>query len=127
MHPLQRCNPASCPRSTSRLHPHLRWSRAGAAFERAVLQNRKFVIQYAPPNQASPSDRQIIEAWDHEATSGRDNYVRVVEPYYLFPFGHRCSLITITERKIKEPDNPQARLYQRKFITIRPSQIFEAR
>ncbi len=59
-----------------------------------------------------------IEAWDHEATSGRDQYVRVVEPYYLFPFGHRCSLVTITERKIKDPVGPQARLYQRKFITI---------
>ncbi len=59
-----------------------------------------------------------IEAWDHEATSGRDQYVRVVEPYYLFPFGHRASLITITERKIKDQLGPQARLYQRKFITI---------
>ena len=59
-----------------------------------------------------------IEAWDHEATSGRDQYVRVVEPYYLFPFGHRCSLVTITERKTKEQVGPQSRLYQRKFITI---------
>jgi len=59
-----------------------------------------------------------IEAWDHEAASGRDNYVRVVEPYYLFPFGHRCSLVTITERKIKKPVSPEARLFQRKFITI---------
>jgi hypothetical protein len=60
-----------------------------------------------------------LSAWDHEATSGRDNYVRVVVPYYLFPFGHKASLITITERKIKEVSNPQARLYQRKFITLR--------
>jgi hypothetical protein len=58
-------------------------------------------------------------AWDHEAASGRDNYVRVVVPYYLFPFGHKASLITITERKIKDVSNPQARLYQRKFIALR--------
>ena len=69
-----------------------------------------------------------IEAWDHEATSGRDQYVRVVEPYYLFPFGHRASLITITERKIKDQLGPQARLYQRKFITIaEPVRGFEDR
>jgi len=59
-----------------------------------------------------------LVAWDHEATGGRDQYVRVVEPYYLFPFGHRCSLVTITERKIKKSTDPQARLYQRMFITI---------
>ncbi|MGB7981228.1 MAG: hypothetical protein WCF36_10625 [Candidatus Nanopelagicales bacterium] len=59
-----------------------------------------------------------IEAWDHEATSGRDQYVRVVEPYYLFPFGHRANLTTITERKITDEVDPQARLYQRKFLTI---------
>ncbi len=69
-----------------------------------------------------------IEAWDHEATSGRDQYVRVVEPYYLFPFGHRASLVTITERKIKDPVGPQARLYQRKFITIaEPVRAFDDR
>lgn len=61
----------------------------------------------------------IITAWDHEATVGRDHYVRVVEPYYLFPFGHQASLVTITERKIKSVTDPQAYLYQRKFITLR--------
>lgn len=61
----------------------------------------------------------IITAWDHESTVGRDHYVRVVEPYYLFPFGHKASLVTITERKIKSVSNPQAYLYQRKFITLR--------
>jgi hypothetical protein len=59
-----------------------------------------------------------IEAWDHEATVGRDQYVRVTKPYSLFPFGHRCLLVTITERKTKEQNNPQARLYQRKFVSI---------
>jgi hypothetical protein len=59
-----------------------------------------------------------IEAWDHEATVGRDHYVRVTKPYSLFPFGHRCLLVTITERKTKEQINPQARLYQRKFLSI---------
>ncbi len=61
----------------------------------------------------------VLIAWDHEATSGRDNYVRVVEPYYLFPFGHLANLVTITERKIIDVADPQARLYQRKFLTLR--------
>ena len=61
----------------------------------------------------------VLLAWDHEAAAGRDNYVRVVEPYYLFPFGHLANLVTITERKIIDVTNPQARLYQRKFLTLR--------
>jgi hypothetical protein len=67
-------------------------------------------------------------SWDHEATSGRDNYVRVMYPYYLFPFGHRATLVKITERKIKEVSDPQARLYQRLFITLRePVRTFDDR
>jgi hypothetical protein len=71
---------------------------------------------------------ESVVAWDHEATVGRDNFVRVVKPYYLFPFGHRCQLITITERKIKETTNPQARLFQRKFIAVQqPVRTFDDR
>ncbi|MCB0907878.1 MAG: hypothetical protein KDB63_12260 [Nocardioidaceae bacterium] len=62
---------------------------------------------------------KIITAWDHEAASGRDYYVRVVEPYYFYPTGHRANLVTITERKVTTATNPQARLYQRKFLTLR--------
>jgi hypothetical protein len=67
-----------------------------------------------------------IESWDHEATSGRDNFVRVVRPFYFFPFGHRCSLIMISERKIKEVGNPQARLYKRFFLsTSQPVRTYD--
>lgn len=63
-----------------------------------------------------------IESWDHVAPMGRDQFVRVVYPGYLFPFGHRASLVKVTERKIKDPPAdrhaPQARLYQRKFIVV---------
>ena len=37
---------------------------------------------------------------------GRDGYVRVVYPGFLFPFGHRCFLVKITEREIKHRDDP---------------------
>ena len=62
-----------------------------------------------------------ILAWDHIAPMGRDQFVRVVYPGYLFPFGHRCALVKITERKILaevDPTQPQARLYQRKFLVV---------
>ncbi len=67
--------------------------------------------QYAP----SPA----IESWDHIAPMGRDQYVKVEYPGYLFPFGHRCSLIKVTERRIDDTSGPVAWLYQRKFIVVR--------
>lgn len=71
---------------------------------------------------------QTIEAWDHEAPMGRDQYVRVVYPGYLFPFGHRCALVKVTERKILESSDPQANLYQRKFLVVsQPVRTFDDR
>lgn len=43
-----------------------------------------------------------IEEWRHRGTMGRDHYVRVVYKGYLFPFGHRASLVKITERKFHQ-------------------------
>jgi len=71
---------------------------------------------------------QSILAWDHEAQFGRDQYVRVVYPGYFFPFGHRCALIKVTERKIEAATNPQAHLLQRKFIVVgQPVRTFDDR
>ncbi|MGH9222305.1 MAG: hypothetical protein ACRD2W_00535 [Acidimicrobiales bacterium] len=69
-----------------------------------------------------------IESWDHEAPMGRDQFVQVVYPGYLFPFGFRASLVKVTERKILEPNNPKAYLYQRKFIVVgQPVRAFDDR
>jgi hypothetical protein len=81
------------------------------------LQGRWDILPYAQAGEES------ILAWDHIAPMGRDQFVRVVYPGYLFPFGHRCALVKITERKIiadinVDPAQPQARLYQRKFLII---------
>jgi hypothetical protein len=70
------------------------------------------------PYTSPPHQLQGILAWDHEAPMGRDQYVRVVEPGYFFPIGHRAALVTITERKMPDPANPQAYLFQRKFIEV---------
>jgi hypothetical protein len=46
------------------------------------------------PNDASTT----LAAWRHDVTLGRDRYVRTVELGFLFPFGLRASLETITQR-----------------------------
>jgi hypothetical protein len=43
-----------------------------------------------------------ISQWRHRGTQGRDHYVRVVYEGFLFPFGHRASLVKITERKFED-------------------------
>ena len=69
---------------------------------------------WEPPNPLT------IEEWRQRGTMGRDHYVRVVYKGYLFPFGHRASLVKITERKFHNnlPGNP-AYLRQRMFIIVR--------
>ena len=59
-----------------------------------------------------------ILAWDHIAPMGRDQYVRVEYPGYLYPFGHRATLVKLTERKMKKASPSIASLYQRKFLEI---------
>ena len=70
---------------------------------------------------SNPPAGYNLEAWRHRAAMGRDQYVRVVEKGYLMPFGHRASLVTITERKfVAHPDGGvAAALLQRKFLLIR--------
>ena len=42
-----------------------------------------------------------VQEWRHQATLGRDHYVRVVYAGFLWPFGHAASLIKVTERKFE--------------------------
>jgi hypothetical protein len=66
-----------------------------------------------------------LSEWTHIATMGRDHYVRIVYEGHLYPFGHRASLIKVTERKIRDvpmPDGsttPLAYLVQHLFIVVR--------
>jgi hypothetical protein len=67
-----------------------------------------------------------VEEWVHRATMARDHYVKVVYRGFLFPFGHRVSLVKVSERKFhngkataeQEPGNP-AYLRQRYYLIIR--------
>jgi len=73
-----------------------------------------------------------VEQWIHRASMARDHYVRVVYRGFLFPFGHRVSLVKVSERKFHngakdENGNPTienvsgntAYLRQRLFIIVR--------
>jgi len=66
----------------------------------------------------SESTIRSILAWDHVAPLGRDQYVRVVYPGYLYPWGHQAALVKVTERKMKDAAPSVAGLYQRKFLVI---------
>ncbi|HEY0519145.1 MAG TPA: hypothetical protein VGC84_06595 [Ilumatobacteraceae bacterium] len=66
-----------------------------------------------------------IVDYRHQSFMGRDGYVRVAYPGILFPFGHRCFLVKITEREIKHRDAPVAYLWQRWFIILRqPTRMY---
>jgi hypothetical protein len=71
-----------------------------------------------PYSEADPA-MSSIESWDHIAPMGRDQFVKVVYPGYLWPFGHRASLVKLTERKMKDSSDSVAGLYQRKFLVVR--------
>jgi hypothetical protein len=65
-------------------------------------------------------DQHDVSEWRHQATLGRDHYVRVVREGYLFPFGHRAVQVTINERKFEEgpAGGTGAFLRQREFLII---------
>ena len=41
-----------------------------------------------------------ILKWQHRSTMGRDQFVKIVQAGFLYPFGHKASLVKITERKV---------------------------
>lgn len=57
-----------------------------------------------------------LEAWDHQATLGRDHYVRVVKAGYHFPLGHEMSLVKESQRKIV---SGTAVIYTRSYIIVK--------
>lgn len=69
-----------------------------------------------------------LSAWSHKAAIGRDYFTRVEYSGFLFPLGHRATLVKITERKFDWRD-PQMKtdrmavLRQRFFIIVRDRTI----
>ena len=64
---------------------------------------------------------QSILSWDHVAPMGRDQYVRVVYPGYLYPFGHQAALVKLTERKMKTAHQLGGRLVPADVPRHRPT------
>jgi hypothetical protein len=57
-----------------------------------------------------------VAEWVNITTQGRDQYVKVVTRGFLYPFGHRASLISIRERESRA--NGPAYLYLKEFLVI---------
>lgn len=78
------------------------------------------------PYTSGADPMSAVLSWDHVAPMGRDQYVRVTYPGYLFPFGHRATLVKLTERKLKQISPSVAALYQRKFLVVgEPVRFYE--
>lgn len=80
-------------------------------------------------------DSMSVERWQHWTVLGRDVFAEVVYKGYLFPIGHRASLVKQTERVFLrpagspgEPAGPvRCYLRQRMFIRVaRPDKAFPA-
>ncbi|MBL7988673.1 MAG: hypothetical protein JNJ94_11480 [Chlorobi bacterium] len=98
------------------------WEPPGLPCDLTDEQKKQFEGEQADKADDIPPAPQLlaVEEWRHRAVMGRDNYVRVVYKGYLFPFGHRASLIKVTERKFhkNKPGNP-AYLRQHMYIIVR--------
>ena len=67
-----------------------------------------------------PLGLSLVE-WEHQATQGRDQYVRTLDLGYVFPFRNLSVKLTITERKFQTAPvsgNIVAYLRQRQYIII---------
>lgn len=67
-----------------------------------------------------------LSQWTHVATQGRDHYVRIVYEGRLKEFGHRASLIKVTERRFEPADGnqpPVAYLRQHIYIVVRQPEV----
>lgn len=70
-----------------------------------------------------------IERWQHHIVLGRDIRAEVVYKGYLFPFGHRASLVKLTERVFLKTPNQgyKALLRQRIFLRVgKPNKKYPA-
>lgn len=66
-------------------------------------------------------DRLDVEQWIQRGAQGRDTFVRVCYKGFLFPFGHRATLVKETERKFRRTPRGHmaAYLIQRLYIILR--------
>ncbi|WP_347302512.1 hypothetical protein V5740_10945 [Croceibacterium sp. TMG7-5b_MA50] len=96
-------------------------SSVGAWIDLAAAWNPDpYVKPFDEIQKKRPLDPRLtaLSGWEHIAPMGRDQYVRVDIPGYLFPLGHRATLVTITYRQIVGATRPQAALFQKQYIQL---------
>ncbi|MEL6680236.1 MAG: hypothetical protein AAFQ51_16150, partial [Pseudomonadota bacterium] len=62
-----------------------------------------------------------VSAWQHDASYGRDERVKIVTEGFLYPWGHRASLVSLTTRGVEDwnPNGCAAVLRKIQFIIVR--------
>lgn len=61
-----------------------------------------------------------LEAWRHVVSQGREQSAEVIDKCFLFPFGHRASMVAQTLREFDVASGvPETLLRRRKFILVR--------
>ena len=105
----------------------LHLSALGAWLDLHGVWDTRWYSGAGPGQRRAGATLRSILKWDHISPQGRDQFVRVMYPGYLYPLGHRATLVKITERKIRGTGthrvsgvftNPTAALYQRMFIVL---------
>jgi hypothetical protein len=73
------------------------------------------------PCKVDGSHQLTVQMWEHNATLGRDQYVKVVYKGYLAPFGLRASLVKVTQRyfELNADNNWVAILHQHMYIVVK--------
>jgi hypothetical protein len=102
----------------------------------ALGANLDLDTAFVPPASARGKDGKnlfdafAVERWRHRMVLGRDVTVEVVYKGYLFPIGHRASLVKLTERRLEwtaGSAGPVAVLVQRMFLRVgEPEKSFRA-
>ena len=62
-----------------------------------------------------PPNAITLQSWEQDSVFGRDQYVETVERGYLFPFGHKATLTTISQREVA---SSIAGLVQHSVVTV---------
>ncbi len=74
-----------------------------------------------PPDEVT----SLIE-WTHQATQGRDHFVKIVRKGFLYPFGHPATKVKVTKREFSDLPGEPPILIKSEFIVVRqPRRSYE--
>lgn len=80
------------------------WLRVHSDFDFPTLGP---LLQLLHGHESTPGGELFgLQEWGHDAVMGRDQQVRTVRRGYLYPFGHRANLVTVSERRFVPAGDP---------------------